>query len=317
MHHWLDRVALQELPVLWLDTWIQEIDTDDATNKYGYKYNVYYPSHLGEEPIGIVFYKKWVYQFFHHPRIEDPYLGPIHKKATKYEVTNNSTITDKETEDQLTLQIYQSLVIIDKDQPESPKRTRESWAPDSTPTITPATYTTQQTQPRLSMATKTIVRMLTESASQQDITQQLPQSSNKPGRFGGSVPFGADQLGTSRAEEAQIWATLVNAFCRHLCHHRGGEPPNSEDPRDGGSEPSDDEPNGTALQDHIPIPVAHDVRPMGSLPCIFDGDQTKAEAFLTEYLGYLMLNQGVLGFELPIRQVMMALTLIKGDKVDL
>ena len=56
---------------------------------------------------------------------------------------------------------------------------------------------------------------------------------------------------------------------------------------------------------------------MGSLPCIFDGDQTKAEAFLTEYLGYLMLNQGVLGFELPIRQVMMALTLIKGDKVDL
>ena len=30
-----------------------------------------------------------------------------------------------------------------------------------------------------------------------------------------------------------------------------------------------------------------------------------------------MLNQGVPGFKLPIRQVTMALTLIKGEKVDL
>ena len=56
---------------------------------------------------------------------------------------------------------------------------------------------------------------------------------------------------------------------------------------------------------------------MGSLSRIFNGDRTRAEAFLTEYLGYLMLNQGVLGFESPIRQVAMALTLIKGEKVDL
>jgi len=39
--------------------------------------------------------------------------------------------------------------------------------------------------------------------------------------------------------------------------------------------------------------------------------------FLTKYLGYLMLNQGVPGFESPIRQVTMALTLIKGEKVNL
>jgi hypothetical protein len=56
---------------------------------------------------------------------------------------------------------------------------------------------------------------------------------------------------------------------------------------------------------------------MGSLPRIFEGDRDKADAFLTEYLGYLMLNQGVPGFESPIRQVAMALTLIKGEKVDL
>jgi len=56
---------------------------------------------------------------------------------------------------------------------------------------------------------------------------------------------------------------------------------------------------------------------MGSLPRIFNGDRTRADAFLTRYLGYLMLNQGVLGFESPIRQVAMALTLIKGEKVNL
>ena len=56
---------------------------------------------------------------------------------------------------------------------------------------------------------------------------------------------------------------------------------------------------------------------MGSLPQIFDGDQTKAETFLTKFLGYLMLNNGVPGFKSPIRQVALALTLIKGEKVDL
>jgi hypothetical protein len=39
---------------------------------------------------------------------------------------------------------------------------------------------------------------------------------------------------------------------------------------------------------------------MGSLPRIFDGDRTRADAFLTEFLGYLLLNQGVPGFESPI-----------------
>jgi hypothetical protein len=56
---------------------------------------------------------------------------------------------------------------------------------------------------------------------------------------------------------------------------------------------------------------------MGSLPRIFDRDRTKADTFLTEFLRYLMLNHGVPGLESPIRQVALALTLIKGEKVDL
>jgi hypothetical protein len=51
---------------------------------------------------------------------------------------------------------------------------------------------------------------------------------------------------------------------------------------------------------YIPIPQYRDIKAMGSLPRIFDGDQTKAEAFLTEYLRYLILNQGVSGFKSPI-----------------
>jgi hypothetical protein len=50
----------------------------------------------------------------------------------------------------------------------------------------------------------------------------------------------------------------------------------------------------------VPIPQAHDIKAMGSLPRIFDGDRTMAEAFLTEFLRYLMLNQGVARFESPI-----------------
>jgi len=37
---------------------------------------------------------------------------------------------------------------------------------------------------------------------------------------------------------------------------------------------------------------------------------------MNELLGYLLLNTNVPGFELPIRQVALALTLIKGLHVD-
>jgi hypothetical protein len=67
----------------------------------------------------------------------------------------------------------------------------------------------------------------------------------------------------------------------------------------------------------VPIPQAYDIKAMGLLPRIFDRDRTKAKAFLTKFLGYLMLNQGVARFESSIRQVALALTLIKGEKVNL
>jgi len=71
----------------------------------------------------------------------------VHKEVTEYEIPKDNSTTDKGAEDQLALQICNSLVIIDKQQPGSPERTREPWALDIMPTITPATYPTQQTQP--------------------------------------------------------------------------------------------------------------------------------------------------------------------------
>src|SRR5216683_947301 len=55
---------------------------------------------------------------------------------------------------------------------------------------------------------------------------------------------------------------------------------------------------------------------MGTLPRIFKGEREKANSFMNELLGYLLLNANVAGFESPIRQVALALTLIKGPRVD-
>jgi hypothetical protein len=112
-----------------------------------------------------VFHKDKFYQFFHSSTTGNPYLGALLKEANQYEFQDDILTEDKEdkgAEEQLTLQIRNSLVTIDQGQPGSPERTREPWAPDRMPTITsattltPTTYTAQQTQSQLPMATETI-----------------------------------------------------------------------------------------------------------------------------------------------------------------
>ena len=69
--------------------------------------------------------------------------------------------------------------------------------------------------------------------------------------------------------------------------------------------------------DHlVPIQPGGEIKQAGMTPQPFDGDRTKAEAFLRELRLYMMANQGVLGFESPIRHVAIALTFIKGPKVN-
>jgi hypothetical protein len=66
-------------------------------------------------------------------------------------------------------------------------------------------------------------------------------------------------------------------------------------------------------QQLVPVPLAANIRNMGTLPWIFEGERDKADAFINELLGYLLLNANVPGFTSLIHQVALALTLIKGS----
>jgi hypothetical protein len=147
MRQWLDKAVLQTLPTLLSDTRLREVEPKDNGNKYGYLYHIYYPEDPAKEPIGVVFHQGKFHRFFHSETIGNPYLGSEHKEVNQYELFEDNATTEGSTEEQLTLQIHNLLVLIDKDQPGSPERTQELWGPDSMPTITPATYSAVQKQP--------------------------------------------------------------------------------------------------------------------------------------------------------------------------
>ena len=66
----------------------------------------------------------------------------------------------------------------------------------------------------------------------------------------------------------------------------------------------------------VPVQPANDLKQVGMPPQVFKGDRTKAEAFMRELHLYMLANRGVPGFKLPMRCVAIALTFIKGSKVD-
>jgi hypothetical protein len=79
-------------------------------------YNVYYLEDITKEPIGVVFHKDKFYQFFHSSTTGNPYLGVLLKEANQYEFQDDVSTEDEENkgaEEQLTLQIRNSLVTID------------------------------------------------------------------------------------------------------------------------------------------------------------------------------------------------------------
>jgi hypothetical protein len=94
-------------------------------------YHVYYPEDPAKEPTGVVFHQGKFHKFFHLEMTGNPYLGAEHKEVNQYELFEDDATTEGSTKEQLALQIYNSLVIIDKDQLGSPERTQEPWGPDS------------------------------------------------------------------------------------------------------------------------------------------------------------------------------------------
>ena len=165
---------LHTLPTLQPDTRIREIDTDDTQNKYEYLYNVYYPEDPSKPPVGVVYHKEKFHQFYHSTMTGNPYLGEVHKEVNHFELFEDDSSTEAGGDEQLTLQICNSVVSINLRDPESPERTREVWAPDTTPTITPTTHTAQQAQSRLPMATKTITRTLASKTQHENAGEPLP-----------------------------------------------------------------------------------------------------------------------------------------------
>ncbi len=66
-------------------------------------YNLYYLADLAKEPTGVMFYKGRFHQFFYHIWVGDPYLGPVYKEATEYEIPKDDSTTEEGAEDQLAL----------------------------------------------------------------------------------------------------------------------------------------------------------------------------------------------------------------------
>src|SRR5260221_638396 len=110
-------------------------------------------------------------------------------------------------------------------------------------------------------------------------------------------------------------------------HGGGGGPPGGGGGDGGGGDPAPGPPGGPPpggnpipagpnLPANLrPVPRTHDAKPMGELPDVFDGDRTKADAFIDQLNHYFLLNLDVPGVNSPIKKVALAITLIKGTQV--
>ncbi len=66
----------------------------------------------------------------------------------------------------------------------------------------------------------------------------------------------------------------------------------------------------------VPITANPNVHVIGSPLRIFDRDRQQVDIFINELLTYICVNIGVPRFKSPMRKIAMALTYIKGDKVN-
>jgi hypothetical protein len=173
VQQYINKVALTRLPTLWLDSRIWEVDLNDKENKYSYSFNIFIPEKEGKVPIGVVYHKEQFHQFFHSTATGNPYLEPVCKEANCYELFEDDS-SEPTDDEQLALQICNSVVQVSLGQLGSPETTCTPWGPTSIPTITPTTYTTQLTQSGLPMATETITRtLMNKGTTSQTLTHEL------------------------------------------------------------------------------------------------------------------------------------------------
>ena len=63
------------------------------------------------------------------------------------------------------------------------------------------------------------------------------------------------------------------------------------------------------------VPAGGDVRLMGALPNIFNGNRAEAHRFIEAVKSYIRLNEDVPGFRSPMKKVALTLTLMQGENV--
>jgi hypothetical protein len=76
-------------------------------------YNVYYPEDPAKTPVGVVYHKEKFHQFYHSSMTRNPYLGATHREANNFELFKDNSSTETGADNQLTLQIRNTVVTID------------------------------------------------------------------------------------------------------------------------------------------------------------------------------------------------------------
>ena len=111
--------------------------------------------------------------------------------------------------------------------------------------------------------------------------------------------------GTAQKPQDAVKSIWHKAFGRTPGGNPGGNPGGSGGGGSGG---------GGAANQQV-VPAGGDVRLMGALPNIFNGNHAEAHRFIEAVKSYIRLNEDVPGFQSPMKKVALTLTLMQGENI--
>ena len=115
--------------------------------------------------------------------------------------------------------------------------------------------------------------------------------------------------GTTQKPQDAVKSIWHKAFGRTLGGNPGGNPGGSGGGGSGGGGAA-----GGAANQQV-VPAGGDVRLMGALPTIFNGNCAEAHRFIEAVKSYIRLNEDVPGFRSPMKKVALTLTLMQGENI--
>ena len=314
-----------------LNTHIQKVPASHGSNKRGYDILLYVPSK--GKPFVVAWHEDHWHELLHDKRTQQPYIGEIREDVHQYDVLQEQTEeqsgndsegpgseseaeTESDSEKSNTnLQIRNSPITGDN----RIFGTASGISPNTYSTInffdgasgntensSPSTITQEQ-PPSYTMAT-TISTLTATTTNTPAVTSSGTGGGSGSGARNSSTVGGS----TPRSTEQRVSDALATALRRPGGGGGGGNPPagggGGGGPPGGGGGPAANPPQ-------VPVAPVANVKTMGTPPRDFNGDRRQARDFVEELRSYMRVNQGVAGFESPIRKVALALTFIKGPEV--